>query len=62
MHHNDKRTEEPNTTTTTTTSGEAVNLQGIKTHYYGSCFLIKGFQMGEILTLGQLIWFCRHAM
>jgi len=53
MQNNNTRTEEPNTSNTT--YGEGVNLQGIKTLYYGSGFLIKGFQMGEILTLGQLI-------
>jgi len=31
MHNNNKRTEEPNTTNTT--CGEAVNLQGTKTHF-----------------------------
>jgi hypothetical protein len=45
-----------------TNCGEAANLQGIRTYYYDNSFLIKGCQMDEILTLGWLIGFCRHAM
>jgi len=48
MQNNNTRTEEPNTT-----CAEDVNLQGIKTLYYGTGFLIKGFQMGQNFDTGS---------
>jgi hypothetical protein len=60
MQNHNTPIEEPNTTNTN--RGEAANLEGIKTCYEDSSFLITGCQMGEISTLVRLIGFCRQAM